>query len=96
MVIFQEGEAKVQQQKMQIERSSRLQNKSDHTPCYPSLIFPGPKKKKAEYFSYTSNTGALDVLRKHDLVWSMMKSQLNVAKLPPTRAAYNSLLTDNF
>ena len=42
-----------------------------------------------------ANTGTLDVFRKHGIVWSMMKSQLEVAKLVPTWAAYNSLLTDN-
>ena len=34
----------------------------------------------------------LDVFCKHDVVCSMMKSQLDVAKLVPTRAAYNRFL----
>ena len=44
--------------------------------------------EKAEYFPSTSNTGTLDVFRKHDIVWSTMKGQLDVTKLAPTWAAY--------
>lgn len=57
MTIFQEGEIKVQQQKMEIEKSSRLQKKSAQTQLYPPLFRPNPKKEKAEYFPYTSSTG---------------------------------------
>ena len=59
----------------------------------PSLFCPEPKKEKVEYFSYTSNTSTLNVFRKHDIVWSMMKSQLDLEKLVPTWAAYNFLQT---
>ena len=100
MAIFQEGEAKVKQQKMEIEKSLRLRQKSDQTLIHPSKSDPSlscsdAKKEKTEYFSYTSNTGALDMFRKHDIVLSMMKSQLDVAKLAPTSVAYNLLFTDN-
>ena len=47
-------------------------------------------KGKVDNFSYTSNT-ALDVFRKHDIFWSMMKNQLDVAKHVPTRAASNPI-----
>ena len=95
IAIFQEGEAEVQQQKMKLKRSSRLRKKSDQTPLYSPLFCPEPKKK-VEYFSCTSDTSTLDVFRKHDIVWGMMKSQLDLAKFVPTWAAYNSLLTDIF
>ena len=52
IAIFQEGEAKVQQQKMEIERSSGLRKRSDQTQLYPPLFCSEPKKEKAEYFSY--------------------------------------------
>ena len=35
------------------------------------------------------------MFRKHDIVWSMMKSQQALEKFVPTWAAYNSLLTEN-
>ena len=63
--------------------------------AYPRLICPEPKKEKADYISYTSNTGTLDVFRKHYIVWSMMKSQLDIEKLVHTRVAYNPLLKVN-
>lgn len=67
ITIFQEGEIKVQQQKMEIEKISRLQKKSDQMQLYPPLFRPDPKKEKAEYFPYTSSTGTL-VFRKPDIV----------------------------
>ena len=47
MAIFQEDEAKIQQQKMEIERSSRLRKKSGQTQLYPPLFCSEPKKEKA-------------------------------------------------
>ena len=41
------------------------------------------------------DTSILDVFRKDDIVWNMMKSQLDLAKFFPTWAAYNSLYTGN-
>ena len=38
---------------------------------------------------------SLDVFRKHYIVWSMMKSQLDIEKLVHTRVAYNPLLKVN-
>ena len=35
------------------------------------------------------------MFRKHDIVWSMMKSQLEVGQLVPSWTAYNLILTDN-
>ena len=84
MAIFQEGEAEAQKQKMEFERSSRLRKKSGQETLHQPLFCSEPKKEKVENFSYTSDRSTLDVFHKHDIVWSMMKSQLDLAKLVPT------------
>lgn len=50
MGIFQEGGAKIQQQKMEIERSSRLRKKSDQTQLHPPLLCSKPKKRRLNIF----------------------------------------------
>ena len=92
---FKKMEPKFGNDENGIKRSSRLHKKSDQMLLYPPL-FPEPKKEK-EHFAHTSNTITLDVIWKHDIVWSMMKSQLDIAKLVPTRASYyKPLITDIF
>ena len=59
---------------------------------YLPLFCPEPEE---EYLSYISDTSTLGVFRKHGIVSSTMKSQLNLAKFVPTWTANNSLLTDN-
>ena len=90
---FKKMEPKFGNEKME---SREVQGKkSDQMLLYPPL-FPEPKNEK-EHFAHTSNTITLDVICKHDIVWSMMKSQLDIAKLVPTRASYyKPLITDIF
>ena len=81
--------------KMLIKRSSRLQNKSD---CTTLSTLDFSKAKEGEcwiYFIHFKYRYTLDEFHKHDVVWSMMKSQLDVAKFVLTWETYNLLLTDN-
>ena len=62
MDIFQEGEAKIQQQKMESGRSSRLRKKSDQMQLHPPY-FVQSQKEEGWIFSYTSNTRAKSTRR---------------------------------
>ena len=72
-----------------------MRKKSDQTSLYPPLFCTDLKYEKAEYFSYTSDRSTLNGVSKHNIVWSMMKSQLDLIKLAPTWEVYNSLFPDN-
>ena len=84
--------------KLKSNKKSEIRNlrkKSDQTSLYPPLFCTDLKYEKAEYFSYTSDRSTLNGFSKHNIVWSMMKSQLDLIKLAPTWEVYNSLFPDN-
>ena len=76
-----------------INRSSRLEKRQSATPFYESQFCPEPKRENVKYNSYTEfvTHDYFEQLKKKDLIWSLLKSKLDMSLQVPTWAAYNSL-----
>ena len=97
MAIFQQWKPKAEAytmtvKKTLIERSVKLRKIPDQSALYKPIFCPEPKRENTSYPSYTADTDVLEAFHKHDIVWSLMKSQLDLSVNVPTWAAYNSLL----